>query len=70
MGDARDGRVHGAWGARARFEGVLASTDTTGASRGFAEGSTDLVVREVALARVGEVREDGGDALGGGSFAS
>ena len=48
-------------------EGVVAIAVQLG--RGLGERSASLVVRDVALSRVREQREDGGDALGRGGFA-
>jgi hypothetical protein len=56
---------HGGCGSA--VEGVVAIAVHLGRSLG--ERSASLVVRNVALSRVGEKRKDGGDALGRGSFA-
>jgi hypothetical protein len=56
---------HGRCGSA--VEGVVAIAVQLG--RSFGERSASLVVRNVALSRVGEEREDSSDALGRGSFA-
>lgn len=56
------------WRLRARVECECASTRA--AAPGFLEGRACLVVRYVRLARVGEQRQDGGDALRRGGAAS
>jgi hypothetical protein len=55
------------WCCRSAVEGVVAVAVQLGRSLG--ERSASLVVRNVALSRVREEREDGGDALGRCGFA-